>query len=453
MNNPLGQAQLLLLKGSGLLQSGNPAEALNYFLLAQKLTSANPTVFLHAGVALHDLGRYEEAVFTYQSALRIASGIGEIHNNLGNSLMALGRFAEAADSFSEATRLLNSSPVPLTALATAQQALGNILEAEASCRMALSLNPDFAEAHWNLALNLLLQGRYSEGWQEYEWRWRRANFTSPYRHTDIPQWDGSPLNGRTILLHAEQGFGDAIQFVRYVPLVAQQGGSVVLECHPQLVSLFQGVEGVQAVVPFGTPVAKISCQAPLLSLPYIFNTTLENIPSITPYLSTATEYRNKWAALISGHLGTLRIGLVWAGKSYPDPLRSCRLSDFAALAAFDNTTFFSLQIGAGTEQAVSPPAGMRLMDLTGSIDNFSDTAAHIEQLDLVISIDTATAHLAGALGKPTIILLPSAPDWRWMLKRNDSPWYPTMRLFRQERPEEWGPVIKDVVNVLKIVNP
>lgn len=449
-NTPAVQARELFSKGCALLKTGDPSAALNYFLRIQDLAAPNPAVFLYAGSALHDLRRYDEAVSAYRSALQLDSNMGEAHNNLGNSLMALGRFAEATESFETAARLLPSSPVPLTTLATAQQATGKIIEAEMSCREALALNPDFAEAHWNLALNLLLQGRYSEGWQEYEWRWLKTGFTSPRLHTDIPQWDGTPLHGRTILLHAEQGFGDAIQFVRYAPLVSQQGGTVILECHPQLVSLFQVIDGVELVIPFGAAPSGADYQAPLLSLPRIYNTTLDNIPARIPYLYVPPEYRRKWSSLMSGYRDTRRIGLVWAGKSYPDPLRSCRLSDFAPIGDVDNVIFFSLQIGEESEQGAFPPDKMRLIDLTVNINDFSDTAALIDQLDLIISIDTATAHLAAALGKPTWLLLPFAPDWRWLLRRNDSPWYPTMRIFRQKQQGSgWAKVIETVAAALE----
>ncbi len=425
------------------MQTGNAAGALVCFEAARDIDPSNVTLLLHAGAALHDLKRYDEAVTSYRKAIEIAPGVGEIHNNLGNSLMALGRFAEAADSFTRASAFLTSSPVPLTARATALQALGEVAEAETDCRKALLIDPFFAAAHWNLALNLLLLGRYAEGWQEYEWRWRKPDFTSPCRHTDVPLWDGSPLHGSTILLHAEQGFGDAIQFVRYAPLVAQRGGSVVIECHPQLVQLMQAVRGVQGVFPFGAPLPPFSCQAPLLSLPAIFGTILQSVPSRCPYIAIRDEYRKKWAALISTS-ASLRVGLVWSGKSYPDPLRSCRLAELAPLALPHNVTFYSLQLGAGSEQAISPPSGMALIDLTDQIHDFADTAALIEQLDLVISIDTAVAHLAGALGKPVLLMLPFAPDWRWLLERSDSPWYPTMQIFRQKQPGDWSAAIINV---------
>lgn len=441
--------QQLFTEGSDLLQGGNAAEALVRFQAALDLEPLNALLNLHAGAALHDLRRYAEAIACYRKALDSAPHMGEAHNNLGNSFMALGRFAEAIASFSTAAEFLAASPVPLTTRATARQALGNIAEAETDCRRALILDPAFAAAHWNLALNLLLQGKYAEGWREYEWRWRKPDFTSPSRHTDVQLWDGSPLNGRTILLHAEQGFGDTIQFIRYATLVAQRGGLVMVECQPQLMQLMKSVTGVQSVFPFGATLPSFSCQAPLLSLPHLFGTTLQTIPSPCPYFSITAAHREKWVSLLSAHRPTLRVGLAWAGKSYPDPLRSCRLADFAPLATTNNTTFYSLQLGEGAEQAGSPPAGMALIDLTEQIKDFADTAALIEQLDLVISIDTAVAHLAGALGKPACILLPFAPDWRWLLERSDSPWYPAMRLFRQRQAGDWGEVISNVRTALE----
>jgi tetratricopeptide (TPR) repeat protein len=444
MVNGVKTPQQLFHEGSTFLQAGNAAEALVCFQTILSSYPLEPTVNLFTGSALHDLGRYAEAADFYRVTLTHAPQMGEAHNNLGNSLLALGQFTEAAECFRRAAVLLPTSPVPVAARASALQALGDVSAAEAECRKAVTIAPDFPAAHWNLALNLLLQGRYLEGWQEYEWRWLKPDFTSPRRHTEIPLWDGSPLNGQTILLHAEQGFGDAIQFVRYAPLVAECGGSVIIECHPQLVQLFLSIEGVQNVVAFGATLPSFSCHAPLLSLPRLFGTTLQTIPSSNHYLSVVTYYRQKWFALLSGYSAVLRVGLVWAGKSFPDPFRSCRLGELAPLALVGDVTFFSLQVGSGSEQASSPPTNMRLIDLTPQIDDFADTAALIEQLDLVISIDTAVAHLAGALGKPVWLLLPFAPDWRWLCERCDSPWYPGMRLFRQEEAGIWDSVVMKI---------
>lgn len=447
MDKQKQHAKQLFSEGSQFLHSGNASAALTRFQVVLSIDPSNPLPYLYAGAALHDLGHYEEAAATYRQALELAPNMGEGHNNLGNSLMALGRFSDAAESFSRAATILQTSPVPLTARATALQALGRIAESESDCRKALTLAPDFAAAHWNLALNLLLQGRYQEGWPEYEWRWRKPDFTSPCRHIDAPLWDGSPLDGRTILLHAEQGLGDAIQFVRYAPLVAACGGDVVLECHPQLVSLFWGVEGVRAVIPFGSPLPSFAFQSPLLSLPRIFGTTLTRIPSQTPYISISDGYRRKWEQLTPFNQEP-RIALAWAGKRFPDPLRSCRLADLAPLADIQNAIFYSLQIGDGADQTRSPPTGMHLVDLTDQIFDFADTAAFIEQMDLVITIDTAVAHLAGALGKPTFLMLPFAPDWRWLLDRSDSPWYPGTRIFRQQSPGDWGEAVAGISRAL-----
>jgi hypothetical protein len=440
------ELQKLFAEGSDLLQAGKAEQALYCFHRALLVIPSNPTLHLYSGAALHDLQRFDEAVESYGKALNASPCMGEAHNNLGNSLIALGRFDDAVDSFSKAVTFVPMSPVPLAARASALQALGKIAEAEADCRSAIAIAPDFASAHWNLALNLLLQGQYIEGWREYEWRWKKPDFTSPRRHTDIPLWDGSPLHGRTILLHAEQGFGDAIQFVRYVSPVVERGGNVIVECHPEIVPLIQSMDGIQGIVPFGGALPHISYQVPLLSLPHIFGTTVQTIPLPDSYLSVPTDYRKKWQQLMPEVTAGIRVGIVWAGKSFPDPLRSCCLIDFAPFQAIKNATFYSLQVGGKAEQADLPD--FPLIDLTEQIRNFADTAALIGQLDLVISIDTAVAHLAGALGKPVWLLLPFAPDWRWMRGQSDSPWYSTMRLFRQDIPRGWEQVISTITGNL-----
>jgi len=448
MINRESQLQQLFSEGSALLHAGNALQALDYFQRAQEIDPSNPTLYLYTGATLHDLKRFDEAVIIYKKALHIAPLMGEAHNNIGNSLMVLGLFSEAVESFTRASELLGTSPVPLAARATALQALGKITEAEADCRTALTLDPTFAAAHWNLALNLLLQGRYEEGWQEYEWRWLKPDFTSPVRHNNIPLWDGSPLHGRTILLHAEQGFGDAIQFVRYVPLVVRCGGSVLLECHPELVELFKSIKGITSVVAFGDELPEFDFQAPFLSLPRIFGTTLGEIPAC-PSLMPTTDKSAHWNRLATGYPSP-RVGIVWSGSSIHnnDSFRSLPLAFFSSLGNLTGITFFSLQMGDAKRQlALSPLAG-HVIDLTGQIHDFADTAAFIKQLDLVICIDTAVAHLGGTLDIPVWLLLPFAPDWRWLLERSDSPWYPSMLHFRQKQPGDWGGVIDQVSSAL-----
>lgn len=448
MDDRSNQLHKLFKEGSDLLQTGEAAEALLRFQDARKIAPSNATLNLYTGAALHDLGDYEGAIASYRLALNNAPAIGEVHNNLGNSLMALGRFAEAADCFLRASELMPTSPVPRAARATALQATGNVDEAEADCRIAVAIDPFFAAAHWNLALNLLLQGRYEEGWQEYEWRWQKPDFTSPARHNNIPLWDGSPLNGRTILLHAEQGFGDTIQFVRYVPMVAKCGGKIVLECHPQLVSLFQGIQGVFSVVAFGGDLPVCECQAPFLTLPRIFATTLETIPACSSILAPVA-LQTKWQQRIPSNSGP-KVGIAWAGSTvhHNDCFRSLPLPLLSSFATRTDISFFSLQMGDAKRQLELSPLANGIIDLTDHIDDFADTAALIEQLDLIISVDTAVAHLAGILGKPVWLLLPFAPDWRWLLDRSDSPWYPTMQIFRQKQPGDWGSVIDQVHSAL-----
>lgn len=441
MNNSSNYIQQLFRKGAELLRGGHSTEALVFFQNALKYDPLNAMIHLYSGAALHDMRRYEEAIANYQQAVGIAPDMGEAFNNMGNSLMALGRFAEALDSFSMSSELLPLTPVPLAARATALQAVGRIAEAEADCRRAVKLSPSFAAGHWNLALNLLLQGRFEEGWHEYEWRWKKPDFTSPCRHADIPLWDGSPLDGRTILLHAEQGFGDAIQFIRYVPLVVQCGGNVVLECHPQLNSLFQGIKGVIYIGAFGEELPVCDYQTPFLTLPRIFATTLETIPACCS-ISVPVALLTKWQQRISSYSGP-KVGIVWAGSTvhHNDCFRSLPLALFSSFTKITDIQFFSLQMGEAKRQLALSPLAERVIDLTDQIENFADTAALIEQIDLVISVDTAVTHLAATLGKPVLLLLAFAPDWRWLLDRNDSPWYPSIQIFRQKQPGEWGDVI------------
>jgi hypothetical protein len=252
------------------------------------------------------------------------------------------------------------------------------------------------------------------------------------------------------LLYAEQGLGDTIQFIRYAPLVAQRGADVIVYCQNELTSLIKDMDGIRQVISYGDPLPVFHIHSPLLRLPLIFGTTLENIPTKTPYISVNQALIHKWKEKVKNDTSQLKIGLVWAGipGHKNDRNRSCSLDIFSPLANIHDTTFYSLQKGDAAEQAKSPPEGLKLVDYTEEIHDFSDTAALIENLDLVISVDTAVAHLSGALNKPVWTLLPFAPDWRWLLNRNDSPWYSTMRLFRQPSHGDWVSVISSVVREL-----
>jgi hypothetical protein len=254
------------------------------------------------------------------------------------------------------------------------------------------------------------------------------------------------------LIYTEQGLGDAIQFIRYIPLVVQRGAKLIVECRKELASLFRNVSGVKQVIKAGEQLPAFDVYCPLLSLPLRFNTTLKTIPADIPYIKADAVLFQKWKNRLSDDNPKLKVGLVWAGRPTfkLSHLKECPLRMFSPLAQIKDITFYSLQKGNGSEQAKNPPEGMNLIDYTDEIQDFSDTAALIENLDLVISVDTSVAHLAGAMGKPVWTLLPFSPDWRWMLKREDSPWYPTMRLFRQPSHGDWKPVIERVKKELAL---
>ncbi len=400
---------------------------------------------LHKAADLHHQGQHNAALALYERAVSHWPDEPMLWNNRGNSLLELTRFAEAAESYRRALHHLPQLHDARVALATCLQALGQLDDAMLELETVLHQAPDHAEAHWNNGLLLLLAGDYEHGWSEYEWRWRKRNFTSPGRSYNAPRWAGEPLSGRSILIHAEQGFGDTLQFCRYLPALAQQGARVLFECHLPLVRLMTSLGPGITCYPFGSCHEPFDYYLPLLSLPAILGTSLATIPNHLPYLSASTDCKLFWQNSLT-IFRQPRVGLCWAGKTYPDPLRSCPPELLQPLSAIEQIDFFSLQIG--DPGLVGP---LKLYDLTILIKDFSDSAALIEQLDLVITIDTAVAHLAGALGKPVWLMLPFAPDWRWGLNRDHSPWYPGMRLFRQKVQRNWQDVVNTIVSELRIL--
>jgi hypothetical protein len=302
---------------------------------------------------------------------------------------------------------------------------------------------------WVLAVVALIRGDYASGWREAEWRWKCKDFSSPKRQWSKPQWKGEQLNGETILLHAEQGFGDTVQFVRYAPMVAERGGKVILECPAVLHRLLKNLPGIAGIVP-ETAQPEFDLQCPLLSLPLAFGTLLDTVPNRVPYLTPEPQLCEQWGKLIGERASGLKVGLTWAGSPthQNDRKRSLTLNQLLPLAQAAGVTFFSLQKGPAAQQANDPAIGFPIADLTARLTDFADTAAMISQLDLVITVDTVIAHLAGALGKPVWVFLPRVPDWRWMLDREDTPWYPTMRLFRQEVHGQWEKPIRRAAGCL-----
>lgn len=428
--------------GIRLLQVGKTREALFQFQKALDIAPDFSDAALALGHCLHILRKYQEAVAVYDRLLTVDPSLAVAWNNQATILLELCRYEEARASFTRALELDPALHDARVALATCCQALGLVEEALAACDAVLAEVPEHAEAHWNKSLLLLLNGDYQHGWREYEWRWKKRNFTSPLKTFIQPSWHGEAVAGKTVLIHAEQGYGDTLQFCRYLPLVVQRGARVIFECHPPLVRLMECLAENTDVVAMGQQLPPFDLHVPLLSLPLIFGTTVETIPADLPYLIPPADQLSSWRDLLPDE-SCCKVGLCWAGKSYPDPGRSCPVELLSPLAEINGVSWYSLQMG--WRDAVP----LRLNDLTGHIRDFGDTAALISRLDLVVTIDTAVAHLAGALGKPTWLLLPSAPDWRWMRERNDSPWYPSMRLFRQSVNGGWAECLGDVVSALR----
>jgi Flp pilus assembly protein TadD len=400
------------------------------------------------GVALRTKGEWQEAVKACREALRLQPNLLGAPANLANALSDVGAFDEAIALYRHALEIAPEHAETWSGLGLALRGAGNLGEALAACQRAAALRPERAAVQWNLAHVLLLLGQFAEGWAAYEWRWRVAEFPSKRRDFKQPAWRGEDLAGRTILLHAEQGMGDTIQFARYAALVAARGGRVMLECQPPLARLMASVPGVASVIPAGQPLPQFDVHLPLLSLPHVFKTGLHSIPAATPYLQAPADAMARWAERLKGD-GRKRIGLAWAGNPHQlyAAQKSVPLAALAPLIAHEEAHFFSLQVGDACAD-LTKLARPRVIDLAPALPDFAETAAAISQLDLVITADTVVAHLAGALAKPCWVLLQAVPDWRWLMDRDDSPWYPGMRLFRQRSAGDWSPVVGQVDDAL-----
>jgi len=402
------------------------------------------------GVALRATGRGQAAVACYDRALAIRADNPQCLSNRGNALRELDRFDEAAQSLRQAVKLSPENASHVFNLGLVMRDMNAFDEALDCFDKALTLEPEYADAHLDRALILLRQGDFAEGLDEYEWRWKLPRVAE--RPFDKPLWDGEDLAGRTVLIHQEQGYGDAIQFVRYAPMIEARGGRVIVECRPRLMPLLEGAAGVSAVTALGEPLPEHDFRAPILSLPRIFKIRLETIPQAARYLeppADAGPAQELVDALASER--RLKVGFVWAGSSsyQDDRRRSCDVRHFVRLLGIPGARFFSLQKeDAGAALAAALGGGL-VTEAERDTRHFADSAAVTDAMDLVITVDTAAGHLAGALGKPVWILLPYHPDWRWFMDRPDSPWYPKARLFRQTRPGDWDGVFADVETALK----
>jgi tetratricopeptide (TPR) repeat protein len=445
-------------RGSVLHALGRFDEALVCYDRALVLQPDFALALSNRGNSLHELDRCNEALADFDRAVALKPDFAEGHSNRGNALRQLQRFDEALASHARAIALEPDFVEAHCNRGSVLQDMGRFDEALASYDHAIGIKPDFADARFNAGAARLLAGDFARGWQDHEWRWGLAQLQSTKRPFAQPQWRGSDeIAGKTILIHAEQGLGDTLQFCRYLPYVAERAGHVVFEVQKPLHALMTSLAGGATVVARGDPLPDFDLHCPLLSLPLAFGTLLDSIPAQMPYLSAAENKIRAWRDRFGKH-NRPRIGLVWAGnprKELPgsnriDRQRSLTFDRLAPLLDVSGCEFFSLQKGDdAVAQIQSSALRERVTDWTDELNDFTDTAALIENLDLVIAVDTSVAHLAGALAKPFWLLNRYATCWRWLLNRDDSPWYPTARQFRQNESRSWDNVLEQMQIALR----
>nr|WP_279331591.1 MULTISPECIES: tetratricopeptide repeat protein [unclassified Desertifilum] len=416
---------------------GEVAEAIAQFRHAISLKPDYGEAYHYLGYCLSHDGQFEAAILALRQAIRLQPQDVKAYNRLGNVLQQQGQLEAAIAVYQKAIQVQPDYVKVYTNLAHTLEKANRLPEAISYFNRALSLDPENAIAHFGRAFCHLLQGDFTTGFAEYEWRWQMPGAVK--REFSVPQWDGSSLVGKTILLHAEQGLGDAIQFIRYAPRVKAKGAQVIVECHDSLIRLFQTIPDIDGFVATGEALPPFDVHAPLLSLPHLLGTTLETLPAEVPYLGSGESRETQTATI-------LKVGVAWRGQAAYERdrtrNRACPVELILSLSQLPGIQLYSLQKESLAELGVE--AGTAIIDESLTIADFADTAKRIASVDLIISIDTSVAHLAGAMAKPTWVLLPYAPDWRWMREGNTSPWYPTMRLFRQTQPGDWHSVFTQV---------
>jgi tetratricopeptide (TPR) repeat protein len=395
--------------------------------------------------ALKDQGALEEAIACYRRALELKPDFAEAYSNLGTALSERDELTQAVACHRRALELKPDRAETYNSLGLALQAQGRFAEASAGYQRAIELEPHHAEAHYNRSMLRLLAGDFEQGLAEYAWRWetrRKPFILPPFPH---PIWDGRPLEGRRLLLHGEQGYGDTLQFIRYAAQAKQRGAGVLVGCTKPLLRIVRSCRFVDQVVYEITSPQDFDVYCPLLSMPQLMKTTLGSVPHDVPYLFADPPLVEQWRGEL-GPIAGFKIGIAWRGnpKHRNDRARSFPLSCFQPLGHLPGIHLVSLQKGAGEEDLPEVRDRFPITELGSRLNDFMDMAAVMVNLDLVITCDTAVAHLAGALGVPVWVALPLVPDWRWMLDRSDSPWYPTMRLFRQDRRGDWQGVFQRI---------
>ena len=476
--------------GVVLREAGRTEEAIDHFETAARLNSNSPNPYFNLGLTFRRLGRIDSAIAQYRLALTQEPAFAQAHFELGLALMDAGLVLEAADHLSRSAALAPENAAPLTAWGVALRKLGQPQEALDALRRAITLDPDNPATHLNtgltllhlgnekdaqvhfraalaatpndrrpqsefdLAWTLLQHGHYELGWPYFESRWSANKETRPV--FSQPLWQGEDIAGKRIFVYFERGFGDTLHFSRYLPLVAERGAKVIFGCQRELVDLLASVNGVHRIermnslseiLAFGSSCTDFDYHVPLLSLATIFRTTEATIPRTIPYVSPDPQKVARWQEALSGSRG-LRVGIVWQSNLANIGLanRNIPLDALAPLSSVADVQLFSLQ-----KPSPSGVSERGLLDYTSQFRDFSDTAAFCQCLDLIISVDTSVAHLAGAIGKPVWLLNRHESDWRWMLEREDSPWYPTMRVIRQRSPGDWQSVISRVSDELALM--
>jgi Tfp pilus assembly protein PilF len=442
-------AQAWYLLGAVNQLQGNIPESMANYERVIRLDPNHVEALNNLGVALQSRGMVAEAAACLRIALGIKPDYAEAHSNLGNALKDQGNLDAAVACYQRAIQIDPSFFDAHNNLGNGLRAQGHLASSVSCYEQALRLKPEDPQIHLSRALSWLQMGDFKRGWAEYEWRLQCKEYAIPA--FEKPLWDGRSLSGRTILLYADHGLGDTLQFIRYAPLVRERGGRVIVACQKKIARLIASCAGVEQIVVEGSPIPEFAVYAPLMSLPMIFGTTLSSVPANVPYLSADANEIIRWRAEL-GSSGGFKIGVIWQGNPQHrrDRERSFRLAELETLAQTPGVSLLSLQGIHGLEQLKDVERHFTVTSLGERMSDFMDIAAVMHSLDLVIAADTSLAHLAGALGVPVWVAVSFAPDWRWLQNRSDSPWYPSMRLFRQEKWAEWDAVFQRMTDELRV---
>jgi tetratricopeptide (TPR) repeat protein len=440
-------------RGNVLKELKRFEEALSSYDKAISIKPDNAEAYFNRGIVLQELKRFEEALSSFDKAISIKADYANAYLNRGLALQELKRFDEALSSYDKAISVKADYAEAYSNRGLALTFLKRFEEALSSYDKAISIKPDYANAYWNLSLYYLLNGNLIKGWQCYEWRWHKegGSMSASKRNFPQPLWlGGEPLKDKTILIYFEQGFGDTIQFCRYVPLVAALGAKVIFEVQPQLLKLLSNLEGVSQIIARGDPLPHFDYQCPLMSLPLAFKTELDTIPAPPQKVEPDKDKVIAWEKKL-GEKKKLRVGIVWSGSTanIKGRHRSLPLSALIAHLPSDYD-YVSLQKEICDADKLLLTEHHQIRQYSNDLKDFTDTAALIELMDVVISVDTSVAHLSATLGKSTWMMLPFAPDWRWLLDIDDSPWYSSVKLYRQEKTNDWHGVLEKIKSDLKL---